>query len=170
LGSSGRDIVAPAASQAKLRSELQPRLVAARGLWVSEEGWELARLRAGIPRYGFDFDEHNYPQEAGLKERAVSFQKGCYLGQEVVCMIEFRGQMTRRLVQLDVDTRDPLAKGSAVAADGHDVGEVTSAQLDPETGRTLALAYVKRKLATPGASPLQVSGAAAQLRSIVGGE
>ena len=68
---------------------------------VSEAGFDLARVRAGRPRFGRDFGAQQYPQEAGHKQRAVSFGKGCYLGQEVVCTLENRGRLTRRLVRLN---------------------------------------------------------------------
>lgn len=79
---------------------------------VGEEAWELARLRAARPGYGADFDETTYPQEAGLTATAVSFTKGCYLGQEVICMLENRGQVRRRLVQLEGDALPLRARSS----------------------------------------------------------
>ena len=71
------------------------------GCSVDEAGFTLARLRVGRPLLGLDFGERAYPQEAGLKGLAVSFNKGCYLGQEVVCTLEHRGKRSRRLVRLE---------------------------------------------------------------------
>ncbi|MDQ3032522.1 MAG: folate-binding protein YgfZ, partial [Myxococcota bacterium] len=116
---------------------------------VSDEGWELARLRAGRPALFADFGEATYPQEAGLERAAVSFQKGCYLGQEVVCMLENRGQLNRRLVSIESDGE--LARGTTITdAEGKKLGEVTSAMRDPESSRVLALGFVKRTHATEG--------------------
>ena len=102
---------------------------------------ELARVREGRPAFGVDFGPTTYPQEAGL-ESAISFQKGCYLGQEVVCMLENRGQLSRILTKLATDQR--VAIGAKVTgADGAELGAVTSAVATPDGGG-LALAYVKR--------------------------
>jgi folate-binding protein YgfZ len=99
-----------------------------------------------------DFGEDTYPQEAGLKTRAVSFNKGCYLGQEVICMLENRGQLSRRLVQLSASGELAVEPGSLVFdADGKRVGELTSvAVTDGAQPTTLALAYLKRPLAELG--------------------
>ena len=69
----------------------------------------------------------NYPQEAGLERRAVSFDKGCYLGQEVVCMLEMRGRVKRKLVSLEIASGDAPPKGASVSdASGNVVGEISS--------------------------------------------
>ena len=113
------------------------------GLAVSAEGYELARLRAGRPRFPNDFGEHSYPQEAGLKERAVSFNKGCYLGQEVICTIENRGKVPRALYRLSSD--GPLQAGDDILnLEGKVVGKVTSAMVDPDAATSLGLGYLKR--------------------------
>jgi folate-binding protein YgfZ len=109
---------------------------------LDEAGFELARIRAGRPRLFLDFADRNYPQEAGLKGLAVSFSKGCYIGQEVVCTLEHRGRLTKRLVRLQ--SRQALAKGDELRDSSQQaIGEVTSAAFDPEVGQTIALGYVK---------------------------
>jgi folate-binding protein YgfZ len=119
---------------------------------------ELSRLRAGRPAFGVDFGATTYPQEAGL-DSAVSFQKGCYLGQEVVCMLENRGQLSRALVRLSTDAL--VAPGAKVLdADGAEVGAVTSA-IDAPDG-ALALAYVKRVALGEGKA-LRIGGGAARV-------
>jgi tRNA-modifying protein YgfZ len=121
---------------------------------ISPEAYELARLRQARPRYGVDFDEHHYPQEAGLKAY-VSFQKGCYLGQEVVCTLENRGRLSRHLCELRgaPDQRfEPGTPLSIVKADGSSeaTGAFTSVVWDPELNATRALGYVRRVHAQPG--------------------
>jgi hypothetical protein len=116
---------------------------------ADEAGYELARVRAGRPRFGSDFSERNYPQEAGLKDLAVSFSKGCYLGQEVVCTLEHRGQVQRHLVRLET-TGAPDPGAVLTDARGEAVGALTSVVRDPERERTLAFGYVKRALASAG--------------------
>lgn len=147
LGAGGFDVLVPADEAEPTLAALIEAAAAAGGGEVDEAAWELARLRRGIPRYGVDFGDAHYPQEAGLKERALSFLKGCYLGQEVVCMLENRGQLRRRLVRLEGDALPE--EGAPIEVEGAPVGEITSALDDPAQG-VLALGYVKRAHAEPG--------------------
>jgi folate-binding protein YgfZ len=109
---------------------------------IDDAGWAHAHVVLGTPRAGVDFGPETYPQEAGLKARAVSFSKGCYTGQEVVYMLEKRGQVARRLVQLVGPL--PTPPPGAVVLDGENarIGEVTSAT--QTHGNAVALAYLKR--------------------------
>ena len=93
-----------------------------------DASWEAVRIERRVPRFGADFDSATYPQEAGLEKRAVSFSKGCYLGQEVVCMLEMRGHVKRKLVALRITGEMPLP-GAEVKdeAGGRRVGAITSA-------------------------------------------
>ncbi len=125
---------------------------------IPEAEAELARVRAGRPAFGVDFGPTTYPQEAGL-EGAVSFQKGCYLGQEVVCMLENRGQLSRRLARLATDAPVPVG-AKVLDASGAELGTVTSSVAVPEGGG-LALAYVKRA-AFEDQRPLVIDGHAAR--------
>jgi folate-binding protein YgfZ len=116
-----------------------------------DAGWEALRLERAVPRWGRDFDATMYPQEASLEKRAVSFEKGCYLGQEVVCMLEMRGHVKRKLVSLVLDQGEAPAKGAPVAnAAGEAIGEVTSAAASPTLGAPVALAMIKYAAATAG--------------------
>jgi folate-binding protein YgfZ len=138
---------------------------------IDERGFELARLRVGVPRFGHDFGERSYPQEAGLKD-LVSFQKGCYLGQEVVCTLESRGRLSRHLAWF----RGPAADGgedvpapgtSLKTANDETPGEVTSAVYDPDAAVVLVLGYVKRAHAAPG-TQLTAAGTSLTLERVVG--
>jgi folate-binding protein YgfZ len=115
-------------------------------------GWDALRLERAVPRFGVDFDDKTYPQEAGLEKTAISFDKGCYLGQEVVCMLELRGHVKRKLAALVIDTGEPPARGAPVTdGAGAAVGEVTSASGSPTLGgKAVALAMIKRAQAEPG--------------------
>jgi folate-binding protein YgfZ len=114
-------------------------------------GWKALRLERAIPEYGVDFDETTYPQEALLEKSAVSFNKGCYLGQEVVCMLELRGHVKRRLAALVLDGGEaPSTRDAVLGADGSPAGEVTSAAFSPTLGRPIALAMLKRAFTEPG--------------------
>ncbi len=97
-------------------------------LLVSEDDWEPARIRLGLPRFGVDYDGSDNPHEAGLERRVISWTKGCYLGQEVVCMQDMRGKVKRRLVRLELSA--PVAAGAELQAssgEGASVGVVKSA-------------------------------------------
>jgi hypothetical protein len=111
---------------------------------ASAEGWERVRVEHGIVEYGVDFDDTSYPQEASLERDAVSFAKGCYLGQETVFMLEKRGHVSKKIVQLMVE--GPVAPNDAITtAEGAAVGAITSAITRP--GFNLALGRVKYKYA-----------------------
>jgi tRNA-modifying protein YgfZ len=148
----GFDVVTDAAGLSALLEELTRRAESLGGGRLSDSGLAHAHVLHAIPRIGIDFGEGNYPQEAGLKGRAVSFNKGCYTGQEVVYMLENRGQLSRRLVQLTGPAEPALAKGSSVYdAQGARVGEITSSTVtDSGKPMTVALAYLKRAAAEVG--------------------
>lgn len=128
-----------------------------------DPGWEALRLERGVPRYGVDFDDKTYPQEAQLEKVAVSFDKGCYLGQEVVCMLEMRGHVKRKLVPVVLDGETPPPRGAPVTdEEGAPVGEVTSAGTSPTLGKPVAMAMVKRAFAEAG-KRLLVGGASGEV-------
>jgi folate-binding protein YgfZ len=127
------------------------------------DGWRALRLERGVPEFGEDFGEKTYPQEAGLEKVAVSFEKGCYLGQEVVCMLEMRGHVKRKLAPLVLEAAGVPAPGSSVTdLAGEAVGEVSSAALSPTLGRVVAFAMVKRAQIQPS-NVLLVGGARARV-------
>jgi folate-binding protein YgfZ len=133
---------------------------------LDAQSWSEAHVALAVPRVAVDFGEDSYPQEAGLGPRALSFQKGCYLGQEVVYMLENRGQLARRLVQLEGATSAPLELGALVMDEqGKRVGEVTSTTTSSH--EPLALAYVKRPFAEPERT-VYVAGSPYRVRSVVG--
>jgi hypothetical protein len=103
---------------------------------LDADAYEARRVEAGVPRQGYDIDETTIAQEAFLERDAVSFTKGCFLGQELVCRIDSRGNVTRLLRRLRADA--PLERGATVVADGKDVGTVTSA------AGTVGLATIRR--------------------------
>ena len=102
---------------------------------LGDEELERLRIEAVTPRFGRELDDRVLPAEAGLDERAVSFTKGCYPGQEPIARQHHRGKVNRRLRVLDVEGSP--APGTPVLYDGKDVGRITSAVPG------LALAYVR---------------------------
>jgi tRNA-modifying protein YgfZ len=145
-GLGGAIVLSPKDAEAVVRETLAA--VAAVG---DDAGWDALRLERGVPRFGVDFDATMYPQEASLEKRAVAFDKGCYLGQEVVCMLEMRGHVKRKLMPLVLGAGDVPAKGASVTTTAGDVvGEVTSAALSPTLGAPVALAMIKYAHAKAG--------------------
>ena len=111
---------------------------------------EAVRVARGLPRFGVDYNETHYPQEALLEKTHVAFDKGCYLGQEVVCMLELRGHVKRKLALVTVGSTAPA--GTPVASlEGVPVGEVHGAATHAcEAGKTLAFVMVKVAFAELG--------------------
>jgi len=125
---------------------------------VSEEAAECVRIEAGRPRLGFDMDADTMPQEAGINDRAVSFTKGCYVGQETVARLHYRGKPNRHLRGLRLS--EPADRGTEVRLGDKVVGRLGSTCVSPRLG-PIALALVRRE-AEPGAT-LDVGGASAEL-------
>lgn len=135
---------------------------------ATPEGWEALRIAWGVPRFGVDFDDQTLPQEASLERLAVSFTKGCYLGQETVFMLEKRGHAKKRLMRLALDA-DDLSPGAEIMLPegGAPIGTLTS--LTPRAeGGALGLGYVKFKHAVAdaalvvGGRPAKALGLAAE--------
>ena len=128
---------------------------------LDADEYERARIEAGIPRLGADLDESTIPQEAWLDRDAVSFTKGCYLGQELVARIDSRGHVNRVLRWVRPTTRRRRSAADAeIEVDGKVVGQVTSAVPG------LALGYVRREVEPPAAAT--VAGAPVTVESLPG--
>ncbi|MCY2980446.1 MAG: hypothetical protein NTU79_17420 [Planctomycetota bacterium] len=106
--------------------------------------WELLRIQAAWPWYGIDLDERNLPQELDRNDLAISFNKGCYLGQETIARLDALGQVQKKLVRIAIESDLAPQPQSLVQSDGKDVGTICSSAFDASHGRCLALAYVKR--------------------------
>ena len=107
------------------------------------------RIENGRPRYGEDIRETTLPQET-QQMHAVSFTKGCYLGQEIVERIRAQGHVNKKLVRVAIDAPAALPPGSKLTADGKEAGEITASVFSPETRSVAALAYVRTPFAEPG--------------------
>jgi folate-binding protein YgfZ len=116
---------------------------------MGRTGYEALRVEAGLPQYGIDIDETNLPQEVGRNDRAISFTKGCYLGQETIARIDALGHVNRHLVGLRIMSGDSPAARVAILSADKVVGHVTSAVRSPSLG-TIALGYVRRGHERPG--------------------
>ncbi len=129
---------------------------AALGLEAGDpDALEAARIEAGQPRFGIDFTEENIPLEAGLKDRAISFTKGCYIGQEVICRIDSMGSPKRKLVRLALDGDRPAPR-TELTKDGKVVGWITSVS----PAAPVALGYAKKRSNDVGTALTYEGGAA----------
>jgi folate-binding protein YgfZ len=139
----GVDLICDAADTDRLAAALRDAGAAA----VDDAAAEIVRVEHGRPRYGVDLDDTVIPQEAGLNERAVSFTKGCYVGQETVARLHWRGKPNRHLRGLRLS--EPVEPGTELRLGDRAVGVVGSSVVSPRLG-PIALALVRRE-AEPGA-------------------
>jgi tRNA-modifying protein YgfZ len=134
----GVDLLCDAADTEALRAALEEAGVVA----VGEAAADCLRIERGRPRYGIDLDDTVIPQEAGLNDRAVSLTKGCYVGQETVARLYYRGKPNRQLRGLRLS--GPAEPGDELQFEGRAVGRLTSAALSPRFG-PIALGFVRRE-------------------------
>ena len=150
IGEPGYDILVDAPNAPALRDAL-----AAKGAAPLDEATaEALRIEAGIPRFHKDMDEDTIPLEAGIEARAISFTKGCYVGQEVIIRVLHRGhgRIARKLVGLTLAGEAVPSPGAAVDRDGRQIGHVTSSTMSPALKCPVALGYVHRDFAAAGTS------------------
>ena len=142
-GETGFDLITPIASLPAIAERLTEIGKAFSAVWVGEQAQDILRIEAGIPRYGVDFTEDNLLLEVGL-DNAVSFNKGCYLGQEVVERIRSRGHVNKKLVGLSLEGRESASPGDAIVFADKPVGTITSCVYSPALGKPVAFAYVHK--------------------------
>ncbi len=126
-------------------------LIAAGATPVGSEALEMQRIVSGIPLYGVDIRERDLPQETE-QMRALNFNKGCYVGQEIVERIRSRGNVHRKFTGFVVEGAAAISPGDKIVADAKEVGEVTSAAAMPSASgaQTVALGYIRREAGLPG--------------------
>jgi folate-binding protein YgfZ len=130
---------------------------------VSEAAVETVRIEHGRPRYGIDLDDSVIPQEAGLNERAVSFTKGCYVGQETVARLFYRGKPNRSLRGLRLS--GPVAVGVPLVLEDRRVGQITSVTCSPTFG-WIALGLVRREAAVGAIVAVGQEGVTAEVAEL----
>jgi folate-binding protein YgfZ len=143
-------------------------LLQARGARVvAAAALEAARIEAAYPVYGVDMNETTIPLEAGIEQRAISFTKGCYVGQEIVIRVLHRGggRVAKKLVAMRVDGAPP-ERGAALFSGAKEIGHVTSAAHSPALG-SIALGYVHRDFVAPGTA-IEVALGDGRSRAVVG--
>ncbi|MFQ5839220.1 MAG: aminomethyltransferase family protein [Candidatus Methylomirabilales bacterium] len=124
--------------------------VEAGALPVGMQALETLRIEAGIPRFGVDMTEEHFPQEVAIEDRGVSFNKGCYVGQEFVIRIHHRGHVNRRLAGIACSGETVPLPGDPVYREEKEVGRVSSATISPALAQPIALAILRRECLEPG--------------------
>jgi len=111
---------------------------------------EKLRIEAGVPRFGRDMDETNVVTETNLDE-AISYTKGCYLGQEIIVRIKHRGHVAKKLTGLVFDREVAIEPSTPVLSEaGAEIGRITSATFSPTLSRSISLAYIKYEFLNAG--------------------
>lgn len=121
-------------------------------LFIDSETADMMRIEQGLPRWGRELTDEIIPIEANLEQRAIDYQKGCYIGQEVISRIKMSGQTNKRLCGLIPQENAPLQAGMklvALSASGKEAGWITSATRSKRLGKEIALGYVKRGFNNP---------------------
>jgi len=146
---------------------LKNALVGAGAAALDADTADAIRIESGIPLFRRDMDEDTIPLEAGIEPRAISFTKGCYVGQEVIIRVMHRGhgRVARKLVGLSIDGDRVPAPGTTIHSGDREIGRVTSATRSPALDRPIALGYVHRDFVEPGTG-VTIDGATARVSSL----
>jgi len=134
------------------RHEAVRRELASAYLFIDSAAADVMRIEQGLPRWGRELTDEIIPIEANLEQRTIDYQKGCYIGQEVISRIKMSGQTNKRLCGLISLNNMPLQPGMnlvAPSASGKEAGWITSATRSPRLGKEIALGYVKRGFNNP---------------------
>ncbi len=125
---------------------------------VGYDALEILRIEAGLPRYGVDMDDTNVVTETSLDD-AVSYTKGCYVGQEIIARIKYRGHVARKLAGITFAQAVKVEANAIInSLDDKDIGRITSITYSPHLGRSIALGYLKYDYLAPGTEVKIVAG------------
>lgn len=158
----GRDYFIPKDAAENFIKNLKAR----EAVEISDELYEILRIENGVPLYGADMDEKTVVLETGLTE-AVSFNKGCYIGQEIIARIHFRGHVAKQLSGLIFEDENPPVKpGDEIkSAEGKNAGKITSVTFSPKLEKTIALGYVRYDYLAEG-TELKIGEATAKVKTL----
>ncbi len=158
----GLDLIVPTENS----TALWDNLVEAGARPTGYDAFEKLRIEAGIPRFGRDMDDTNVVTETNLDD-AISYTKGCYVGQEIIVRIKHRGHVAKKLTGLVFDDEVAIEPGARVQSDaGADIGRITSATFSPTLSKSVALAYVKYEFLKAGTT-VKVNSSAGQVTASV---
>src|SRR5262249_54261915 len=125
-------------------SALRKRLIDAGASVGTPATYDILRIEAGVPEYGRDLDENRLAMEAGRTAQAISYAKGCYLGQETIVMARDRGQVHRQLLGVELGDHPLPTDGAKLFRGNEEVGQVTSSVFSPRLEQGIGLAYLRR--------------------------
>jgi len=162
FGEMGAEIVAPRQHLGLLWANLAASVHAQHGRPIGMKALNALRLEAGIPWFPVDFNDTVIPHEAVLEGTHISFNKGCYTGQEIVERVRSRGQVNRKRVSLKFSTTEPPAPGTKLRAGGNDVGYITSSAFSPGSNIAIGMGYLRREHNTVG-SIVEFDGGTAEV-------
>ncbi len=162
FGQAVATILVPRESLANVWSELESSVRKHAGTPVGMDAIEALRLEAGTPWFGADFDDKVIPHEAGLENSHISYEKGCYTGQEIVERVRSRGHANRRLVSLQFGGAEAPSPGTILLADGKQIGNVTSSAFSPLLNHPIGLGTVRREFTAVG-TRLDTAGTPAEV-------
>jgi folate-binding protein YgfZ len=155
LGTKGFELYVPVAALPEVAAQLLESARAEGGCAAGWDPFDIARVERGIPRFGPDMGEKNFPQECGIESRVMSYSKGCYIGQEVLNRLHTMGHVNRilRVLQLGPGAPPPVAN-DLIISDDKETGHVTSAVASPRFGTAIALGFVRREAQAIGTEVL----------------
>jgi folate-binding protein YgfZ len=143
----GFDLFVPVADIANTFDRLVTQALSRKGGPAGWQALETVRIEAAIPRFRQDMDESNLAPETGIESRAISYSKGCYIGQEVIARIRTYGQVAKTLrgLKFDAEASNLPAHGDKLFLGDREVGYVTSTVISPALGVAIGLGYVRRE-------------------------
>ena len=150
FGEAGVELIAPREGLVPLWRKLLATVRAHGGEPIGMAALNALRLEAGVPWFPADFNDSTIPHEAAIETTHISFNKGCYTGQEIVERVRSRGHVNRKRVLLKFATTTPPAPGTKLRAAGAEVGYITSAAYSPAAGTSIGMGYVRRELFAAG--------------------
>jgi folate-binding protein YgfZ len=142
--------------------ELAKLVRAEGGALAGMEALNSLRLECGVAWFGHDYDDRQIPHEAGLEHSHISYEKGCYTGQEIVERVRSRGHANRRLAEMRFSSDAPPASGTKLLFAGNEIGGVTSTAFSPILGHPIGFGYVRREQSACGTS-IDACGIAAEV-------
>lgn len=148
-GETGFDLLIPAANRDQVIAKLLALGSSMGLLSAGAETFETVRVESGMPLYGYELSEEVLPQEAGLESKAISYTKGCYIGQETIARLHYLGHANRALTGILSD-QTILAKGDTIHSGEKHVGLITSSLFSPFLQRVISLGYLNRQFIAAG--------------------
>ena len=162
FGQPGAELIAHREALPTLWQKLLPEVRARGGAPIGMAALNTLRLEANMPWFPADFNDAMIPHEAALENTHISFNKGCYTGQEIVERVRSRGHVNRKRVSLKFSAAAPPPPGTKLRVGGAEVGYVTSAAFSPAAGTAIGMGYVRREQFTPG-SIVEFEGGTAEV-------